>query len=311
MKGLAHACLTMMVIPDGLPCNPAMLPLLPKKRLSIEATLSNGYATLERMRKLLAQQLSQENLDDLFASDKVLQIEGNAEIDIVTPRFAAAYTPFNAKYFSVVRNEANPDVEVTAVQEQNGIVQTGMRVTDFLYVGLTAKAFSRKFVKNRVRAVDLGTDAGKDALRLQNQDGVFFTPAATVIFPGEYKPRLALAVANLGWVNGDTDNLWEPIDVQGGAGITFPLGWAEVDVDVDYRSLSYDESAGQRFHLGSMLRFGVMSLYGGVDNFGFSGGVFYALEQVNAGITFSTTQTPWGSNDYYANTVYLQVGWQI
>lgn len=308
---MAHACLTVKVIPDALPCNPSLLPFVPKPRLAAQVMLSNGYPTLDRMRRLLSGQLNQETIDDLFSEERVLQIEANGQIDFVTPHFAASYTPVTAKYFSVVRNEANPDVEVSAVEEKNLVLQTGYKFDDWLYIGVTGKSFSRRFVKRRLKLIELGTDAGKDSMQPKKQDGIMFTPAATIFFPGYLKPRVAVMVANLGALRGDTENLDDPIDVQGGAGITVPLGWAEVDFGLDYRSLSYEESGAERLHFGTVLRFGAMSMFGGVDHFGFSGGVSYGLEQINAGILFSTTQTPWSSEDYYANTVYLQVGWQI
>jgi len=311
VKGVAHACLTVLVVPDGLPCNPSLLALVPKNRLGIQALLSNGYSTLDRMRRLMSGQLTQATIDDLFSDERVLQIEGNAEIDFVTPYFAAAYTPITAKYFSVVRNEANPDVELSTVEEKNFILQTGYKFGDWIYLGVTGKQYSRKYIKSRFHLIDLATEAGKDAIKPRNQNGITLSPAATVFFPGSLKPRVAIMVANLGFVKGDREYLEDPIDFQGGVGITVPLGWAEMDFGIDYRSLSYDEVFGERFHFGTVFRFGAMSLFSGADHHGLSGGVSYGLEQINAGILFSTTQTPWSSSDYYANTVYLQVGWQI
>lgn len=302
--------MTVQNIPDSLPCNPALLPLASKPRLAVQGMISNGYATLDRARRLLSGQIDQKTIDDLFSEARVLQIEGNAEIDMVTPHLAAAYTPVNVKHFSVVRNEANPDIEISAVEERSFVLQTGWHLGHRLYVGITGKTLSRRFVKNRLQLVDLGTDEGKDSLKPRTQSAVLFTPSVTYFFPGAWKPRVAVMVANLGSAHGD-DELAEPVDVQGGTGVTIPLGWAEIDLGLDYRSLSYEEGPGDRFHLGGVLRFGAMSLLGGVDSYGFSGGVFYGLDQINADILFSTTQSPWSPGDYYANTVYLQAGWQI
>jgi hypothetical protein len=311
IKGLAHACLTIINIPDSLPCNPSLLPFEKKPRLNVQAAISNGYSTLERMRKLLAGKLTDDLVRDLFSKDRVLQIEGNGEIDFISPYFSARYMPANIKYFSVVRNEADPDVELSAVEEQNFMLQFGYKFGDVITVGLEAKSFARKFIKQRFMLVDLATDAGKAALKPKKENGFAVAPAATLFLPGDWQPRIALKIANLQTTNGDTEGVEEPVDVQTGFGITIPLGWSSLDFALDYRSLSYNEEWSEKFHLSSMFRFGAMSLVGGADYFGFSGGVFYGLEQVNAGILFSTTQAPWNSNDYYADTVYLQIGWQI
>lgn len=311
VKGLAHACLTMLNVNDSLPCNPSLLPLVKKPRLSIQGALSNGYSTLEKMRRLLDGKLTDETIDALFSEERVLQIEGNTEIDFVSNYFAARYTPINVKYFSVIRNEANPDVELSAVEEKNVILQGGYDISDVFFVGVEAKNFSRRFIKQRFQLVELATDEGKSKIKPKKQRGFLVSPMATVILPYSYKPRFAIGVANIGSISGEKEYLEDQTVIQGGAGLTFDLGWGEVDVGLDYRSLSYEETWDEKFHFGSMLRFGTMNLFGGVDYHGFSGGVFYGLEQVNAGILFTTTQTPWNSDDFFANTVYLQIGWQI
>ncbi len=279
--------------------------------LGVQALLSNGYATLDKMRKLLDGNLNQDTVDSLFSKDRVLQIEGNSEIDFMSPYFSARYTPITVRYFSVIRNEANPEVELSAVEEKNVMLQLAYPLKDYLYVGVQAKSFSRRYVKERFQLIDLATDQGKDQLKPRTQQGILGTTAATLFLPGSWKPRVAVMVANIGGITGDTSRLGEPVEVQGGAGITIPMGWAETEVDIDYKSLSYNESWDQKFHLGGVLRFGTMWLTGGADYYGLSGGVFYGLEQINAGILFTTTQAPWNPNDFYANTVYLQVGWQI
>lgn len=311
IKGAAHACLALIRIPDSMPCNPAMLTKLQKPRIGVEALLSNGYATLEKMRRLLNGNVDQGTIDSLFGKDRVLAVEANGELDFISPYFAARYTPITVKYFSVVRNEANPDAEVSAVTEKNLTLQLAYPVSERLSLGLEAKNFSRRFIKQRLLLVELATDDGKGKLKPKDQKGFFVNPAATVFFPGALKPRASLMVANIGSVSGATEGIDEPVDVQGGLGISLPLGAATIEVDLDYRSLAYDESVDQKFHLGSLLHFGALTVAGGIDYYGASGGIYFGLDQVNSGILFTTTQVPWNSNDYYATTVYLQIGWQI
>jgi hypothetical protein len=271
VKGLGNSCLGITMIPDSLPCNPAMLPFYTKPHLGVQALLSNGYATLDKMRKLLDGKVSQDTIDALFAKDHVLQVEGNGELNFISRYFAARYTPITVRYFSVIRNEANPEVELSAVEEKNVILQGAYPLRNYLNIGLQAKSFSRRYIKERFQLVDLATDAGKDQLKPRTQQGLLFNPAATLFLPGEYKPRVALMVANLGVINGDKTRLGEPTELQASGAITVPLGWTELEVDLDYKSLSYDESGEQKFHGGAILHFGTMSLTAGADYYGFSG----------------------------------------
>lgn len=308
-KGLAHACLTTPRIPDSIPCNPALLTRAGEPRVGAQAMLSNGYDTLDRVRRLLEGKLSDQMINELFSRERVIQIEGNGEVHFVSRHFAARYTPLTAKAFSVVRNEANPDVELSGVMEKGVSVQGAYAVNRAVSVGVTGRSFSRQFIHRRFQLIELATEAGKNSIKPRKQRGNMFDVASHIALPGRWKPRAALMVANIGQISGD-DSLEEPVDVQGGLGMTVPMGWAEIDFGLDYRGLTYEESWDERLHLGSNLRFGAMNLFAGVDYYGLSGGVFYGLQQVNAGILFTTTQAPWNSNDYYANTVYLQVGWQ-
>ncbi len=67
MKALAHSCLTITRVPDGLPCNPAMVPFNKKSNLSAESLLSNGLANYERVRNILNGNIDQNAIDGLFS----------------------------------------------------------------------------------------------------------------------------------------------------------------------------------------------------------------------------------------------------
>jgi hypothetical protein len=54
-----------------------------------------------------------------------------------------------------------------------------------------------------------------------------------------------------------------------------------------------------------------MYLTGGIDTNGISGGVFYSLDKINAGIVYSTTQGAGQEESFYTQTVYVQLGWQL
>ena len=66
VKGLANACLTLALVPDGLPCNPAMTPLNDGAGLGISFQLSNGYASLDSIRKILDAKITPEVIESFF-----------------------------------------------------------------------------------------------------------------------------------------------------------------------------------------------------------------------------------------------------
>jgi hypothetical protein len=309
-KGLAHSCLTITDIPDGLPCNPAMTPLLKKPVLNVELLLSNGYSALNNVRKLLDGKITQELVDNMFAEGKILQIEANGDINFKSRFLNAAYTPMTIKGFSVFRNEANPDVELSVLEEKGFTFQSGIEVFDDFYAGLQLRALKRKFIRQRFQVVDLGTPEGQEMLKPKEQSATYIEPGLTYFLAETWRPRISVMVANLGFLSDEYEELPTPVETQFGIGISPPVGWGDLEISLEYRSMSYEEEPMNRFRAGALYHFGSMYLNGGVDANGLSGGVYYGLEKFNAGIMYSTTRFV-SEEEFYTQTVYVQLGWQI
>ena len=310
-KSLAHSCLALTKMPDGLPCNPAFVGFDSGARLGAEALMSNGYSTLDKMRKLLAGEVSQDLINALFSEERVLQIEANAEIQFVSKYLNARYTPVTLKYFSTVRNVANPDVELYAVQEDNMTFQGGHRIFADLYGGVQLRRVTRKFVRQRFKLLDLLTEQGKDRLKPKEQSAFYVEPGLAYLFPIAWKPRIGAFLSNSGFEDTHYADLPTNMETQFGFAISPPFWVGTLDLTADYRSMNFEEDETERWRFGALLHYGAMHLGAGVDANGVSSGVYFGIQQINAGIMYSTTRVPWRSEDFYAQTVYLQVGWQI
>lgn len=312
VKGLGHACLAIKNIPDSLPCNPANVPFQKVPKLSLEVLLSNGYSALEKVQKIIDEELSDELIDSFFSENNVLQIEANAELDFQTNVFNAKYTPISVRGLSVVRNEANPDVELSLVEESGFVFQTGFQLLDDFYFGTQFRFLERKFIRQRFKLLTLGTAEGKDLLKPKEQTATFIEPGVTWILGKKWQPRVSAFVANLGSVSEQFDELPTPIDFQFALAISPPLQWGQMDLTVEYKSLTFEEASDlEKIRVGAAYNFGALNLMGGVDANGLSGGVFFAMEQVDAGVLFTTTKLTNKDNDYFTQTVYVQLGWRI
>jgi hypothetical protein len=311
VKGLAHACLSITLNPDGLPCNPALAPLNKKPSLGAEALLSNGFSTLKNVRALVNGNINDELIGTLFAEGQIMQIESNIDINFVSKYLNAQYSPLSIKGFSVVRNEANPDVDLYAIEEEGFTFQSGYEIFDDFFAGLQIRATRRKFIRQRFKLIALGTQEGKDLLIPKLQNAVYFEPGLTWFFKSEWRPRISLFITNFGNLSKKYEELKTPVEAQVGFGIAPPLPWGELELSLEYRSLNYEEKDLQKLHLGSVYKFGSMFLTGGLDTNGISGGVFYYLDKINAGVIYSTTKFLNENENYFTQTVYLQLGWQI
>ncbi len=118
-------------------------------------------------------------------------------------------------------------------------------------------------------------------------------------------------VANLGTVSEEYSEFDIPIDYQVAIGISPPLKWASIELTLEYKSLTYEESDLNKLRLGGAFNFGAMHLTAGADSNGLSGGIYYALDQINAGVVFSTTKGLNNDEEFFTQTVYMQLGWRI
>lgn len=311
-KSMAYSCLGIKIMPDGLPCNPAMTPFARKANLGVEVQLSNGYSAFDKVRKLTGGEFSQELVDSLFDQGRIIQIETLADVTFKSNFLNGQYKPISLKGFSVVRNEANPDVEISTMDETGFTFQSGFEIYDQLFVGAQVRSLQRKFIKKRFQLIELATQDGRDLLKPKKQNVTYIEPSLTYFLPfKKWQPRLTYMVFNMGHVSESYEEVYEPVDHQFGFAISPPVWWGELDLTLEYRGLSYTEKDSEKIRLGALYRYGSMYLSGGIDAAGLSGGVYYALDKVNAGVIYSTTQGFNQGESFYTQTVYVQLGWQI
>lgn len=310
MKGVGHACLGLLVVRDSLPCNPAWTAFSKESDLGVSLLLSNGAAALDKVKPLLDKQITQEQIESLFKDSKVLQIEANADLYFRSKYLNGRFTPDTVKGFFVIRNEANPDIEIFAIEEKGFEFQSGIEVYSNLFVGAQLRFLTRNFIRRQFKLLDLATPEGSQLLRAKNQNATYLEPGVAYIFPGRWRPRVSVLMANLGWVSETFEELPNRAELQPGFGISPPLAWGTLDLTLDYRSLSFEEADLEKLRYGAAYHFGAMTLTAGLDANGLSGGVYYALLNLNAGLIYSTTKFL-NDDDYFSETVYVQLGWQI
>lgn len=312
VKGLAHACLTQSNIPDQLLCNPALTPLNKKAGLSAELLLSNGYSNLQSIRSLLSGNFDETTADTFFTKDKVIQIDAGININFYSKFLNGQFNPMSIKAFSVVRNEANPDIDFYSVEESGFTFQSGYEIYEDFFLGLQTRLLDRKYIKSRFKLTALGTQEGREALTPKKQNIILLEPGFSWYSKLDWKPRFSIFLANSGFYNTDDESLKKPLDLQFGFGLTPEAWWGDWDLNLDFKSLSYNEKEWyEKIHLGSLYKFGSMYLTSGVDANGISCGVFYGLDKFNAGVLYSTTKYIKDNDNYFTQTVYVQIGWQI
>ena len=307
VRSLGFACLGLEDVSDGILCNPAMTPKAKKGNLKVEGLISNGYGNLGKIKKFLSNSIDENLVNELFDSQQVLQTETSVDVMFTSPYLNARFSPVSYKFFSVAKNVANPDIELFAVEEKDLTFQSGFSLGEF-DLGLEIQKRDWKFIRSRFKLYDLLSEAGKDAVKPKDQSGLFLNPALNYNLNNQFKTVFSIKLVNLGWVNKYYEEFQHPTELQYGVSVTPNIYYGQLTFLLDYKSLSNSDSDFDKLHFGTHYKFGAMNLGFGIDNNGTSFGVFYGLEQINASILFSTTELPWKSSEYLAQTVYLQIG---
>ncbi len=310
IKSLAFSCLALVEMPDDLPCTGAAVPYATKAHLKVNGLISNGYANLAKLRKIISEEVDAEIVNDLFGEARVLQAEAQADVAFISRFLNAKYSPFAYRFFSVARNVANPDVELFAVEEQSLQIQTGYKF-DQLSFGVDFVYTEWRFVKEQFKLLGLLSQQNLEQIKPKSFKSYFVEPSALYIFESDFKPRISMKGARLGNVSERFDQFLFPTELQVGFGVTADVLFGKMDFLLDYKSIESTADTNRKFHFGSLYHLGAMSLGFGVDDYGVSTGINYGLDVIQAGVAFSTTQLPWRTDDYYSQTVYLQIGWKL
>lgn len=307
IKAMAFSCLALPQIPDDLPCQPALLQKEKDPRFAINLPISNGYASTVKARRLLANDLDAEFMDSLFKEDKILEVEGNPSL-MFSSRYIAAKYLYGLQYYSTQRNQANPEIQMQVAESKQFILQSSYAVWSNVYIGGQFRNQQDKMIQKSFRLVDLGTDNGKDLLKPVDYGRLFFEPgiAATV-----KDTTLSVFGANI-QIAGDRERpINDGAEAQFGISQEISILSGTMNIALDYKSLSYSERDDQKVHFGTRYKYGALNLLAGVDSWGLSGGMLFSIEKLYAGILYSTSQIPWRSSSDYANTTYIELGWQL
>lgn len=311
MKGMAHSCLALKTLPDGLPCNPAMTSLQKRKSLRGQFLISDGYSAVKDLKNVVDGEVTQEMVDGFFSEERVIQIEASTDLMYRSADMNIQLTPVALRGYSEIRNEANPDVDLYTVEEKGLRFQTGYQFSDEFLLGFQVRVLNRKVVSQQFKLFELGTEAGQGLLDPVKQSILFLEPGATFLMGDAWSPRLSLMIANLGYVSQRSPQVPTSVEPQIGFGITPPTDEGELDLTLEYSSLSFQEKGSDRLHLGALYRVNEFYYSAGIDAHGTSAGIHYENRHINGGLIFSTTRTLKERETFDSHNFYFQLGLEI
>lgn len=312
-KSMAHSCLALTTLPDGLPCNPAMTSLAKEKTFRAQGLISDGYSSVKNLKNVVDGEVTQEMVDGFFSKERVIQIEASTDLMYRSPEMNIQLTPVALRGYSEIRNEANPDIDLYTVEEKGVRFQSGYQFSDEFLLGFQIRVLNRKVVSQKFQLFELGTEAGRSLLDPVNQSVLFLEPGAAFLLgdADTWSPRLSVMVANLGYVSQRNPMVPSSAEPQVGFGISPPVDEGHLDLTLDISSLSFHERGEEKLHLGALYKINEFYYSAGFDRHGTSAGIHYEHRHINGGLIFSTTRSLRERETFDNHNFYFQLGIQI
>lgn len=309
-KSLAYSCLSLKTaMVDSLPCSPSLISKEDRPKFYFGGYFSNGFTSLEKAKDVLNGKIEQATVDNFFSFDQILESEGMLESIARYKRFGLHYSPLNVRFLSSIKNLADPLLRLSAVSERTLRGQYGSPLGSNFHFGVQVRYVERQHVIKSFPLRLLGTEEGIRLLTRENQQVLYVEPALSLSFENApLSPALTGMLANLK-VMGEADApVEEPVEMQFGLSLGL---LKDLRFMVDFRSLSYEEEAEQKFHMGLLWNLSPARLAFGWDSYGMSLGAFTEFHHVVIGTMVSTTWVPGTHDAKTREAFHLQMGWRI
>ncbi len=250
---LGSSCYSTRLLKHLPPCNPAQLVTQEDQNFGANFAIGEDYQFLSRNEDLIREDNKQNLAQRLLYENKNIRFEGSSQIYFLFPSAAITFQPGRWTYFSGLVNSAYPDLVIHAMQEQGFQFQFGTALNRNFSLGLSIRAFERKFVHETLNIAD-AVSSPNSYFKLKKQQVYFFNPGFLYEF-GDTENSLfnvmafSFNVSNIGVREGDKpeNSYKDPV---------YDLGWsASPEVDsgrfewiLNYRYIDLLE-AERRFRL--------------------------------------------------------------
>jgi hypothetical protein len=307
VQSMGGACLAQVSVQDGLPCAASMLGMVKRPRFFGTALVGNGFDAVKTTNDVLYKPMSRADLESLFGAKSRLEASGSVKLTFVAPNFAAQFAPFQASLNSIIRNSSYPLIGVHAINERALTFGWGDEKWQNILIGSHLRIFQRRFVHTEFQMFQAVTNSG-GVLKPLEQSGFAFDPSLTWWFSNSGKLRWTVALENVGWVNRTYSEVPFQTQLATGIGASVPMSLGLFEFGLDARLPREGTINLADFKLGSNYRLGALQFLAGINERMLSGGVRFALKNVDLGVSYTSTRWPSGDKDEYQQSLSTQIG---
>lgn len=246
-----------------------------------------------------------KNKDAIEADDKMILAEsllserdpvsfsGSANLWWRGETLALIYQPLRLTYFSLVKNQAYPDIVIHAMQEQSMAVQWGGFLNSDLRIGLQARLIDRKFVHEEFNLFDAIPEMDRH-LVLRSQKLILIEPGFVYEVHGDedveqWRPLLTANLTNIGFADHLYDDVPSRAVLDTGFSLSPPIAFGDWELGLNYRWASQIDG-DKKMRLASQYRLGLAGFLFAIDQDQWSFGVISNYRSVSAGLMYERTR---------------------
>lgn len=288
---LGSTCSSFRSIKNEVACNPALLE--GDSIFAANIFFGDDYETLYKNRDLIENKDKMALAESILSETEPVRFEGAAMLWWRNANMAVAVQPLRWTYYSVVRNQAYPDVAIHAMQEKSALLQFGGLLQKSLKAGLQVRFVDRKFVHEEFNLFEAIPEIEK-YLNVKEQKLILFEPglAYEILDNGEshsWRPLLTMNISQLGFVSKKYAEVPVKPVVDTGISVTPPVGIGELEFGLNYR-WSSDIAREKKFRIGTHYRLGLAGFVGAYDSDEWSLGMLSTFQSISAGLMYKRAE---------------------
>lgn len=312
-KLLGWACVTMEQTDVALPCQPAMTAREDDADFKAQFFFGNNVSYVREVSDLVSGDGDAESVRRLFSQTHGSEMEADFEAGYRRPTFALAFAPSRIVYYSLIRNEALPQMTLLALQEQTVRMQLASYVGNDTSFGVQFRGVRRKFVAGDFSLADAFAEDGKGLFDTQVQNGLFLEPGLMREWLGVAgRPKVSVMVRNLGFVSEKFDEFPTAPELLMGTSVHPELQYGELELGLAARFNSQTQGLSDPWRVAGIYRLGVTRYSVSAGRSDFAAGFMLLYKNLNGGLAYTTRliENLRGEQESL-RTVYLQAGFDI
>lgn len=305
---LGSTCSSFRSIKNEVSCNPALIE--GESAFAANVFFGDDYETLYKNRELIDNKDKMALAQSILSEKEAVRFEGSTMLWWRNANVAVAIQPLRWTYYSMVRNQAYPDVAIHAMQEQSALVQFGGVLQKSLRGGVQLRFVDRKFVHEEFNLFDAAPEIEKH-LQVHDQKLILIEPGIAYEIldhdePHSWRPLLTANISQLGFANKKYDQVPVKPVLDTGISTTPPVGLGELELGLNYR-WSSDIEKEKKFRFGLHYRLGLAGFMAAYDADEWSMGMLSTFQSLSAGLMYKRAELKdFNSNRIYDDSAYVE-----